>query len=175
MAGAGADPADDVMRDLFAMIDVEQRQQEKGLLNNIKKNWNSIKNQISTLSPNDLVSAHDEDKYKDQMGEMKKLKYIADFCLWIKKNCWAFLIYFYKLELLMMKINSVHCTVDKHILHTRLCTVEKDLAKWVIWSNFYFGDTSQNPQKPHQDSTYPPALQLELWRTGASWWGFWWF
>ena len=57
MAGAGADPADDVMRDLF------------------------IKNQISTLSPNDLVSAHDEDKYKDQMGEMKKLKYIADFCL----------------------------------------------------------------------------------------------
>ena len=81
MAGAGADPADDVMRDLFAMIDVEQRQQEKGLLNNIKKNWNSIKNQISTLSPNDLVSAHDEDKYKDQMGEMKKLKYIADFCL----------------------------------------------------------------------------------------------
>ena len=38
MAGAGADPADDVMRDLFAMIDVEQRQQEKGLLNNIKKN-----------------------------------------------------------------------------------------------------------------------------------------
>ena len=79
--GAGADPADDVMRDLFAMIDVEQRQQEKGLLNNIKKNWNSIKNQISTLSPNDLVSAHDEDKYKDQMGEMKKLKYIADFCL----------------------------------------------------------------------------------------------
>ena len=81
MAGAGADPADDVMRDLFAMIDVEQRQQEKGLLNNIKKNWNSIKNQISTLSPNDLVSAHDEDKYKDQIGEMKKLKYIADFCL----------------------------------------------------------------------------------------------
>ena len=81
MADAGADPADDVMRDLFAMIDVEQRQQEKGLLNNIKKNWNSIKNQISTLSPNDLVSAHDEDKYKDQMGEMKKLKYIADFCL----------------------------------------------------------------------------------------------
>ena len=81
MAGAGADPADDVMRDLFAMIDVEQRQQEKGLLNNIKKNWNSIKNQISTLSPNDLVSAHDEDKYKDQMGEMRKLKYIADFCL----------------------------------------------------------------------------------------------
>ena len=81
MVGAGADPADDVMRDLFAMIDVEQRQQEKGLLNNIKKNWNSIKNQISTLSPNDLVSAHDEDKYKDQMGEMKKLKYIADFCL----------------------------------------------------------------------------------------------
>ena len=81
MAGAGADPADDVMWDLFAMIDVEQRQQEKGLLNNIKKNWNSIKNQISTLSPNDLVSAHDEDKYKDQMGEMKKLKYIADFCL----------------------------------------------------------------------------------------------
>ena len=81
MAGAGADTADDVMRDLFAMIDVEQRQQEKGLLNNIKKNWNSIKNQISTLSPNDLVSAHDEDKYKDQMGEMKKLKYIADFCL----------------------------------------------------------------------------------------------
>ena len=81
MAGAGADPADDVMRDLFAMIDVEQRQQEKGLLNNIKKNWNSIKNQISTLSPNDLVSAHDKDKYKDQMGEMKKLKYIADFCL----------------------------------------------------------------------------------------------
>ena len=81
MAGAGADPADDVMRDLFAMIDVEQRQQEKGLLNNIKKNWNSIKNQISTLSPNDMVSAHDEDKYKDQMGEMKKLKYIADFCL----------------------------------------------------------------------------------------------
>ena len=78
MAGAGADPADDVMRDLFAMIDVEQRQQEKGLLNNIKKNWNSIKNQISTLSPNDLVSAHDEDKYKDQMGEMKKLKYIDD-------------------------------------------------------------------------------------------------
>ena len=62
MAGAGADPADDVMRDLFAMIDVEQRQQEKGLLNNIKKNWNSIKNQISTLSPNDLVSVHDEDK-----------------------------------------------------------------------------------------------------------------
>ena len=81
MAGAGADPADDVMRDLFAMIDVEQRQQEKGLLNNIKKNWNSIKNQISTLSPNDLVSTHDEDKFKDQMGEMKKLKYIADFCL----------------------------------------------------------------------------------------------
>ena len=79
MAGAGADPA--VMRDLFAMIDVEQRQQEKGLLNNIKKNRNSIKNQISTLSPNDLVSAHDEDKYKDQMGEMRKLKYIADFCL----------------------------------------------------------------------------------------------
>ena len=81
MAGAGADTADDVMRALFAMIDVEQRQQEKGLLNNIKKNWNSIKNQISTLSPNDMVSAHDEDKYKDQMGEMKKLKYIADFCL----------------------------------------------------------------------------------------------
>ena len=81
MAGAGADPVDDVIRDLFAMIDFDQRQHEKGLLNDIKKNWNSIKNQISTLSPNDLVSAHDEDKYKDQMGEMKKLKYIADFCL----------------------------------------------------------------------------------------------
>ena len=57
----------------------------------------------------------------------------------------------------MMKIDSLHCTVDKHILHTRLCTVEKDLAKWVIWSNFYFGDTSKNLQKPHQDSTGPYA------------------
>ena len=73
MAGAWAGPADDEMQDLFALIHGEQREEGKALLSKIEKYWISIKNQISFLSPTDLVSAHDEGEYDDQMSEMKRL------------------------------------------------------------------------------------------------------
>ena len=81
MTGAGAGPTAIGMEDLFVLINVEQREHEKGLLNNIKKHWNSIKNQISYLSPDDLVSARDKDEYEDQMKQMKTLMATAVTCI----------------------------------------------------------------------------------------------
>ena len=81
MTGAGAGPTASGMEDLFVLINGEQREHEKGLLNNIKKHWNSIKNQISYLSPNDLVSASDKAEYEDQMGQMKTLMATAVTCI----------------------------------------------------------------------------------------------
>ena len=73
MAGAGANPADAEMQDLFALINAEIREDEKAQLVTIRDYWDSIKNQISFLSPNDLHSARDETEYNDQMAEMKRL------------------------------------------------------------------------------------------------------
>ena len=73
MAGAGADPADGEMQDLFVLINEERREDGKALLNTIKKHWTSIEDQMSYLLPEDLISAHDENEYKDQMNAMKRL------------------------------------------------------------------------------------------------------